>query len=631
MIQIGVEGEQLRLTAEEGDLAPRHASQLAFWGFRRDAGTKEYLSPSGLSGSLTRKVVQYLKRCDCMVVLSEEAQSLLDEHERIEGELRSAFAAGQEVKAGHVEPADAAGFLSFLNSIPRELKAHQRKAAVHMLAVRNGANFSVPGSGKTAVVLSVFQWLRETEEVDSLFVVGPPACFGPWQTEYELTLGESPSCVLLAGGDIDDRRSNYEVNADTVADLYLTTFQTLLRDWEHVRILFEHQGVRFLFVVDEAHYVKQPGGAWAGATLAVSRHAARRCILTGTPFPRSYGDAFNLFEVLWPESPPISDRERVLIELHTQRQDYQEAANVLDAAIAPLFYRTRKQDLGLSPQHFHTPIVIRMNPVERAVYDSIINRVRALSRDEYVRDVELIMRLQRGRITRLRQCLSYVAMLSTAIDEYREDLLEDSESLAHAILHYDELESPAKLEALLGLVRDLLEHGEKIVVWSTFVGTLKRIRDAVQQLGVGVRLVYGGTPLLNASIDEELSREGIIREFASPDSSVDVLVANPAACGESVSLHKTCSHAIYYDLSYNCAQYLQSLDRIHRVGGSETKEAHYDFLQYEDSLDQDIFSNVQQKAQRMSAIIDQEYPIYSLDMFAAEEELEAYARIFGQD
>ena len=45
-------------------------------------------------------------------------------------------------------------------------------------------------------------------------------------------------------------------------------------------------------------------------------------------------------------------------------------------------------------------------------------------------------------------------------------------------------------------------------------------------------------------------------------------------------IREACAHAVYCDLSYNCAQYFQSLDRIHRVGGSEDKTAHYYFLQY---------------------------------------------------
>ncbi len=117
----------------------------------------------------------------------------------------------------------------------------------------------------------------------------------------------------------------------------------------------------------------------------------------------------------------------------------------------------------------------------------------------------------------------------------------------------------------------------------------------------------------------------------NPKSGLDILIANPAACAESISLHKTCHNAIYYDLTYNCAQYLQSLDRIHRVGGSETIEANYFFLQYENSIDQDILNNLRRKADRMSRIIDEDYRIYSLDMFDDEdEEINAYNRLFGK-
>ena len=114
-----------------------------------------------------------------------------------------------------------------------------------------------------------------------------------------------------------------------------------------------------------------------------------------------------------------------------------------------------------------------------------------------------------------------------------------------------------------------------------------------------------------------------------PSSGLDVLIANPAAFAESVSLHKTCKHAIYYDLSYNCAQFLQSIDRIHRVGGSETEESHYYFLQYKDSIDSDILTLLYNRRDRMYDLIEKDYSIYSMDMFEEDhEDLNAYERIF---
>ena len=44
------------------------------------------------------------------------------------------------------------------------------------------------------------------------------------------------------------------------------------------------------------------------------------------------------------------------------------------------------------------------------------------------------------------------------------------------------------------------------------------------------------------------------------------MIANPAAAGEGISLHTVCHDAIYLDRSYVSTHYLQSIDRIHRLG-----------------------------------------------------------------
>jgi len=150
----------------------------------------------------------------------------------------------------------------------------------------------------------------------------------------------------------------------------------------------------------------------------------------------------------------------------------------------------------------------------------------------------------------------------------------------------------------------------------------------LNQLKIYNKKIIGETPIEKENIIEGDTREKIRNEFVDSKSGLDVLIANPAACSESISLHKTCFDAIYYDLSYNCAQYLQSLDRIHRVGGSEFHEVNYYFLQYKNTIDSDILSNLKRKAKKMYDIIDDDYSIYSLDMFDEEDEFDAYKRLF---
>ncbi len=619
------------IQVEEGDLEPRHASQFVYWGFEYDSKRRRYTAPEAGKLTLLQKVTAYLEKSGHSPRLSAELESVLQRIKTAEIALSMALDAGMKLKDGAVDMLKAQEFSDYLKmNLPRRLKEHQIKAALHLLAVQNGANFSVPGSGKTTVVLAVFHLLRHLGEVDALFVVGPPACFGPWRTEYKETLGKSPTYEILAGGNVDDRRTKYLVNPDSVCDLYLTTFQTLQRDWEKVRILFEKQGVKFYLVVDEAHYIKQINGAWAEAVLNVASHAVRRTILTGTPYPQSYADAFNLFDVLWPERPPISATDRHRVQYLTQKNHLPEAAEILKETVGPLFYRVRKPDLGLAPQIFHAPIQIKMNKYERLVYDSILDKIQELSQSDYFRDIDLLMRLRRGRMIRLRQCVSYSALLRSAITEYTENLLEGDMALSDVIMRYDELETPGKIETLLPILQNLLDRGEKVVIWSNFVQTLELLCERANTSDHHSKLIYGATPIQSTNFSDEMTREEIIQQFLRPDSGVDVLVANPAACAESISLHKSCSYAIYYDLSYNSAQYLQSLDRIHRVGGSEDKSANYIFLQYENSIDADILSNVRTKAENMSQVIDLDYAIYSLDMFEEDEELGAYARIFNK-
>jgi SNF2 family DNA or RNA helicase len=626
---VRIEGGQLVIAGGHEVLTGRHRSQLAYWGFAADQSPDRLVAqPADVHGTLDKVLTYFGKHGIAHEVAHEVAESraTLD---GLRTELRDAVSKGARFKEGKLSAVDSAAFLSFVaECIPRKLKEHQLKAALHLLAVTNGANFSVPGSGKTTVVLAVYAWLKSLDEVNALFVVGPPACFGPWRTEFKAVLGKAPKVAMLAGGDVDDRRSNYAVAQSDMCDLYVSSFQTLQRDWDRVRSLFS--GARFFLVVDEAHYIKQLGGAWASAVLGVTQEAARRCVLTGTPFPRTYSDAFNLFDVLWPRSTPLPPAERIKIEYLASKQRDEEATNILSSTIGPLFYRVRKSELHLAEQEFHPPIIAEMGAHEKRIHDAILDRVRELSMDDYMRDIDLLMRLRRGRMMRLRQTVSYAKLLGTAVLDYNESLTEGDLSLAEVIRHYDELETPGKVIALLAFTEELRSQGErKVVVWSNFVGTLKAIRRHLEARGFGVGLIYGETPTETSSVNDEQTREEIIASFIDPGSGLDILIANPAACAESISLHKTCSRAVYYDLSYNCAQYLQSLDRIHRVGGSENKIAHYHFLQYNATVDQDILANVQAKARRMSAIIDQDYPVYSLDMFAVDDELEAYGRLFG--
>jgi SNF2 family DNA or RNA helicase len=613
------------------ELKSHNISQIKYLGFTREPHNNWYKLSSTNLEHLLPKLLKYLDKEGIKYSVTPACQkyfsAIKKKHENFEI-IRSIC---KEYKDGRFDTDKFGEFAEFINkNIRRKLKSHQIKASYHLYLLGNGANFSVPGSGKTTVVLTAYEKLKCEGKVNLLFIVGPPSCFGPWRTEFEETFGRKPKWRILAGGDQKTRKSEYYSPYSQNDELYLTTFQTLLNDQEEVTIFLQRKDIKAFLVIDEAHYVKQINGNWANAVLGISEHAKYRCVLTGTPLPKSYSDIFNLFDFLWPDDEPIDSTTKIKIQLKEESHDETSAKETLKTIIGPLFYRVRKSELGLIPPVFHPPIVLDMNKYERLIYDAIENKIRNYSKEDYLKNIDLIRKLRRGRILRLRQCSSYTRLLSTAVENYNEELVEDKTDLLQIIYGYDDLEIPAKLEYLKKFVIDLQKDRQKVVIWANFINTLKLIRDHLTNTGCYCKLIYGDTPIEQTSIQGEETREKIRDEFVDTNSGLDILIANPGACAESISLHKTCYNAIYYDLSYNCAQYLQSLDRIHRVGGSETHQANYYFLQYAKTIDNDIKGNLERKAQKMYDLIEEDYSVYSMDMFAEDDEIEAYERLFGK-
>lgn len=606
--------------------------QISFWGFRKQEDDVFRATTDNIE-LLLEKLLDFLDTERIEYELSSELLGIRDQRRTKVSDFAKRKLTLAELKAGLFDKKMYEEFSAFLaKELARPLKEHQKKSAFHLYMAMNGANFSAPGSGKTSVVLSVYEKLRQESIVDTLFVIGPPSSFGPWKREFKTTLGRTPKCTILAGGDKEARTIEYYSNKDTKSELYLSTYQTVLNDQEDVVRFLSSMHVRSFLVVDEAHYMKRLSGNWAQAVLRLAKFATIRCALTGTPLPRNYSDVFNLFEFLWPDYKPISEEAQNKILLAEKDKRYDEIKSMLDAAIGPLFYRVRKKDLNLTEQVFHPPVLIKMNTYEKRVYDAIENNIRRKDAEDDIHDIELVLQLRRGRLIRLRQAASYVGLLESSIADYKEILYDPDSDIGKYIHEYKNLERPAKLEYLLDFIREKYSKGEKVLVWSNFIDTIEMLKKACIDAGYRAEKITGSTPVEQEGIEIAGTREKIRDEFVDPASNLMVLIANPAACAESISLHTWrdglggCHNAVYYDLSYNCAQYLQSLDRIHRVGGSETVEAHYYFLEYENTVDEDIRNDLERKARRMYAIIDADYPIYTLDM-TEDDDNTAYERI----
>jgi len=99
------------------------------------------------------------------------------------------------------------------------------------------------------------------------------------------------------------------------------------------------------------------------------------------------------------------------------------------------------------------------------------------------------------------------------------------------------------------------------------------------------------------------SRGDLIDRFRG-DESCRVLLANPQTLGEGVSLHQVCHHAVFVDRTYNAGQYLQALDRIHRLGLPPDAETHVYSLATEGTIDERVAVRLATKVGHLAAAMN---------------------------
>lgn len=470
----------------------------------------------------------------------------------------------------------------------RTLKDFQTRDLGHLLALDHAANFSVPGAGKTTVQLAVYEAERAANRVDRMLVVAPLSAFDAWMVDSIECLNPPPVVHRFDGRPIPSG-----------VELLLVNYNRLASNYEQMAA-WANAGST-LVVLDEAHRMKRGrDGEWGTACLDLANVAARRDVLSGTPAPQTPSDLIALLDYLWP-----GQAMRVLPDQALRTHPAPEAVAAVTPAIAPLFVRTTKSELQLEEPHL-TVIPVPLEGLQREIYNTLkreySQRFAISQRDR------LDLSAMGDVVMYLLEAATNPALLaagSSADDpiQFRHPPLEvpPDSRLATLITQYAQHETPAKFVELAVRVHALAERGRKVLVWTNFVRnltTLERMLAAYQPA-----VVHGGVPSEVSHPDASRTREAEIARFRN-DSDCSVLIANPAAMSEGISLHQVCHDAIYLDRTFNAGQYLQSVDRIHRLGLQPGIDTNVILLITAATIDETVNSRIEVKARNLGTMLD---------------------------
>ena len=443
----------------------------------------------------------------------------------------------------------------------RVLTAEQARNVSKIAPLPAAATFSVPGAGKTTEALACF-FYRAADD-DRLLVVAPKNAFAAWDEQIV-------DCMPHLGAQFTRLRGGKENIIRMLDDdprFMLISYQQLARIPD---VIAAHCARHKIHVfLDESHRIKSgTEKQTARAVLSLSHLPVGKLIMSGTPLPQSINDLIPQFAFLYPEIPVTPN-------------------TVMDL-VKPIYVRTNKSELGLPPVT-RVSVPLAMAPMQNELYRLMSSELaREAASAIKTQNRQAFRKLGRS-VARLLQFISNPSLLSAELSFAHADMLR-------AVL--SEGDGP-KLKYVLRRAGQLAREGKKVLIWSSFVRNVEYIAAQLEEYGAVY--IHGGVDAGDEDDDE--TREGKIKLFHD-DPNVRVMVANPAAASEGVSLHRVCHHAIYLDRTFNAAHYLQSEDRIHRLGLPKDQTTDIEIVECIGTVDETVRNRLGYKIGQMAAALE---------------------------
>lgn len=450
--------------------------------------------------------------------------------------------------------------------LKRTLTKEQLRNVSKLSRLPIGATFSVPGAGKTTEAIAFFLINRSSKE--KLLVICPKNAFPAWEEQLSICLKDSKLKIKRLTQGNEKIENTLALNQE---DVFLISYQQYIRSSALIA-KYLHDNRTFVFI-DESHRIKGGNRTDTGRQIQKIAHLpVGKLIMSGTPMPQGELDLIPQYMFLFPSEGDV------------------KIENVKEK-IKKIYVRTTKNEL-LDPKYYPLNIIktpIPLNEPQKKLYDLVRSEEFRKASNIGNNDKKLFRLLGRSYI-RLLQIVTNPSLLIKATTNYPDALREaieygDSNKIKYAVLK----------------ARQLAKEGKKVLIWSGFVENVESLTSMLSDLGA--KCIHGGVEA--GSEEEEDTRESIVKEFHD-DPNMFVLVANPAACSEGISLHTVCHHSIYIDRNYNAAQFLQSMDRIHRLGLQRGTITTVEIVHSPDSIDDLVNARLTDKINRMAAVLEDE-------------------------
>jgi SNF2 family DNA or RNA helicase len=405
--------------------------------------------------------------------------------------------------------------------------SHQVEAIRFVRDNQNVPLFDEQGLGKSKIVIDALCQNMEQGVIDGTVVVCKKTLLQTWKKEIEKHSSLLP--VVL-----DGTRNQKGRILLTYGHFYIVNYESLVQELELITLLLKNK--RFALVLDESQRIKNPHSKAAVAVFSLRQLAAKRIIITGTPIANKPADVWAQFyfldggELLGRDYPGFRKQFEYGLKGVEDLSPMESSLSLLRKRIDAVSLRRTKSILEL-PEKVFEDLFVELEPAQKQAYEiarqEMYFEIQSANGERVVEDIDNYL----VKLLRLTQIASNPGLLDTS---YSGD--------------------PGKFSAMDKIVDETIKQGEKIIIWTSFTGNVRTIRTRLKQHGS--QMLFG-----EQSIHE---RNRVIEKFLR-DTDCRVLVANPSAAKEGLTL-TSANNALYVDRTFKMDDYLQSQDRIHRIG-----------------------------------------------------------------
>lgn len=426
------------------------------------------------------------------------------------------------------------------------------------------------GTGKTLTAMAILNRIVEEKQKNKVLIVCPKVTMGVWRDEFAKFEKDHYKLRLIMGtakkridamNDIseypDDRLNIVVINYE-----YTYAFEPILERWKPD-----------IVICDESHRIKGVSTNQTKSITKIGKLCNYRMCLTGTPLTNNILDFFAQFRYMDTSVFGLnyySYKNKYTITgmfgeyLRPNMATFEEFKKKVNSIS---FRRTKEQCLTL-PEF--TDVKIPIDISCKKMYTEL--------------EREYITWLSETEFISVENALTKTLKLRQLTSGFYYDVSENGDKSAVWV-------DTAKVDACLELIEQLIEEGQKVLVFAEFQAEIEKIKELCDKAGISAEMYYGKTP--------DKKRFEIVDRFQNGD--LQVFIGQIESAGISITLTAS-SNMIFLSTGYKYGVYDQARARIHRKG--QVNKCTYYHLIATNTIDEKIMKALRKKEALAESVID---------------------------